>query len=117
MPPKPLSEDVNFAVHSATIQNTINAQRVTTSLHFHWPVFHDLSKLTSYSVCIKTDNRIVYDWKHIGTHNYFSFDGLSLVPATNYTVFVLGTNVGGKHSNPINSSISVIDIVPMQTGK
>ena len=54
IPPKPLSEDVNFAIHSATIQKTINVQSFATSLHFHWPMFQDLSKLSSYIVCIKT---------------------------------------------------------------
>lgn len=52
-------------------------------------------------------------WYSIGKHNY----EILLATTRNYTVLVLGTNIGGRTSDLINGSISVIYIVPVQTGK
>nr|XP_034323279.1 uncharacterized protein LOC117688823 isoform X2 [Crassostrea gigas] len=114
--PRPLSKDVHFVVNSVKVQNSVNVQQISTTLYFHWPVFSDISGISKYSVCIKSDNLVVYDWQSIGRHNYFSADEILLDKTRNYTVLVSGTNVGGRTSDPINGSISVIDIVPVQTG-
>lgn len=115
--PRPSSRNIDFAVYSTTVQNSMNVQRIATSLQFHWPAFEDYSGITKYSVCIKSDNFIIYNWRDIGRHTYFSVDKLSLPVNRNYTVYVFGTNVGKRDSPSINGSISIIDFVPIQTGK
>lgn len=115
--PRPLSKDVHFVVNSVKVKNSVNVQRISTTLYIHWPVFSDISGISKYSVCIKSDNLVVYDWQSIGRHNYFSADEILLTTTRNYTVLVSGTNVGGRTSDPINGSISVINVVPVQTGK
>ncbi|XP_061172145.1 uncharacterized protein LOC133181615 [Saccostrea echinata] len=114
--PRTPSRNVDFVVYSATVENSMNYQRVSSSLHFHWPAFEDISGITKYSVCIKSDKLMIYDWRDIGRHNYFSADELILDTHRNYSVYVFGTNEGKKESNFINGSISINDIVPLQTG-
>lgn len=96
--PRPVSDEVQFVVNSATVQNSVNIQRVSTSLYFLWQFFRDTSGMATYKVCIKCDNLIVYDWHSIERHNYFSADEILLATTRNYTVLVSGTNVGGKTS-------------------
>ena len=96
--PRPVSDEVQFAVNSATVRNSVNNQRVSTSLYFLWPFFRDTSGMATYKVCIKCDKLIVYDWHSIGKHNYFSADEILLATTRNYTMLVSGTNVGGRTS-------------------
>ncbi|XP_062605213.1 uncharacterized protein LOC134267002 isoform X2 [Saccostrea cucullata] len=114
--PRTPTGHVDFVVYSATVKSSINYQRISSSLHFHWPAFQDISGIAKYSVCIKSDEVMVYDWRDVGRHTYFSTDELTLDPHKNYSVYVFGTNKGEKDSNLINGSISINDVVPLQTG-
>ncbi|XP_061183197.1 uncharacterized protein LOC133191461 [Saccostrea echinata] len=109
--------EVNFAVNSFKMKTLEHIQHSTSSLHFNWLSFQDITGFINYNFCIKSDENIVLNSTNIGKHNYVSIDDLDLQYNGTYTANVYAVNSGGKMSDSINGSIKVLDIAPIQTGK